>query len=406
MPMKKSEKEKKRKRRGQVIPRGPDAHLVRIFLHRDPATGKRVYHNKTFHGSVADAEKLCTQILAEVDKGDFFRPSVMSLNALLDRWLASRDVRAVTLEHYTRTARIYLRDALGTTPLSRLGPLVVQDFFDGLRARALSPGVIRNVHAVLSGACSYAVKKKLIKENPAADVDKPKLRQRPLPAMTEEEAARFIDAARTDPNGLLFTFWLFTGLRPAELLGVRWTDIELAGEGETAYGVLRVSQRVVWLKGSKLDIDEPKSEAGNRPIYFPVWLHCDLMGHKARQAEHKRRIGNYTDMGLVFAAPTGLPMRRDFVSAAMLKPLLKRAGLSDVYSPYTLRRSFCSLLRRAGVSAKEVSEQMGHSNPTFTERTYRTVYDSAKREMSDKLESVLSRGVGTQGAHNEADAVM
>lgn len=330
----------------------------------------------------------------------------MSLNALLDRWLASRDVRAVTLEHYTRTAGIYLRGALGTTPLSRLGPLVVQDFFDGLRARGLSPGVIRNVHAVLSGTFRYAVRKRLLKENHAAGVDKPKLRQKPLPAMTEEEAARFIEAARVDPNGLLFTFLLFTGLRPAELLGVRWTDVERAGEGKTAYGVLTVRQRIVWLKGAKLDVDEPKSEAGKRPIYFPAWLLCDLMEHKARQDEHRRRVGDYTDMGLVFAKPTGLPMRRDAVSAGMLKPLLKRAGLPLTYSPYTLRRSFCSLLRRAGVSAKEVSEQMGHTNVSFTEKTYRTVYDSAKREMSDKLESVLSGGGCTQEAHNESQIVM
>jgi integrase len=330
----------------------------------------------------------------------------MALNALLDRWLSSRDVRAVTLDHYARTARAYLRGALGATPLSRLGPLVVQDFFDGLRARGLSPGVIRNVHAVLSGALRYAVRKKLLKENPAAEVDKPKLRQKPLPAMTEAEATRFVEAARVDPNGLLFTFWLYTGLRPAEFLGVRWTDIELAGEGEDAYGVLTVRQRIVWLKGGRLDVDEPKSEAGKRPIYFPAWLYSDLMEHKARQEEHRRQVGDYTDMGLVFARPTGLPMRRDAVSTGMLKPLLKRAGLPPTYSLYTLRRSFCSLLRRVGVSAKEVSEQMGHTSVSFTEKTYRTIYDSAKREMSDKLESVLSGGGCLHEAHNESGTVM
>jgi integrase len=90
----------------------------------------------------------------------------------------------------------------------------------------------------------------------------------------------------------------------------------------------------------------------------------------------------------------------------MLKPLLRRAGLPETYSPYTLRRSFSSLLRRAGVSAKEVSEQMGHTGPIFTDRVYVTVYDSAKREMSDKLESVLSGGGCTQEAHNESGAVM
>ena len=59
-----------------------------------------------------------------------------------------------------------------------------------------------------------------------------------------------------------------------------------------------------------------------------------------------------------------------------------------------------------GVSAKEVSEQMGHTSPEFTERVYVTLYDSAKREMSDTLEKLLSAGHGTQLAHNETDKVM
>ena len=56
--------------------------------------------------------------------------------------------------------------------------------------------------------------------------------------------------------------------------------------------------------------------------------------------------------------------------------------------------------------AKEVSEQMGHTNVAFTDRTYVTVYDSAKRELSDKLEQVLAGGACTQRAHHESDAVM
>lgn len=58
------------------------------------------------------------------------------------------------------------------------------------------------------------------------------------------------------------------------------------------------------------------------------------------------------------------------------------------------------------MSAKEVSEQMGHTNPEFTERVYVTIYDSAKREMSDTLERLLSADAGTQLAHNETDKVM
>jgi integrase len=90
----------------------------------------------------------------------------------------------------------------------------------------------------------------------------------------------------------------------------------------------------------------------------------------------------------------------------MLKPLLEPAGLPAEFSPHTRRRTFASLLRRANVSAREVSGQMGHTSPDFTEKVYVTLYDSAKREMSDTLERLLVIGPGTQLAHNETDKVM
>jgi integrase len=404
--MKDTEKDKKRKRRGQVITRSPDTHLIRVPLHRDPATGRRVYHNETFHGSKTQAEKRCTQLLARIDDGSYFRPSEMSVGELLDRWLSHRDVRPVTRVLYEKLARLYITPSIGALPLARLTPILLQDKFDELKGRGLAPLTIRNVRGALSSALKYAVRLRLLRENPVADIVTPKAKRRPVRAMTEEQATRLVETARTDPHGLMFVFWLFTGLRPAEFIGLRWADVELAGEGEHAYGVLNVRQTVVRVKDLGWDFYEPKTEAGKRPVYFPAWLYYDLMEHKARQEEHKRKLGDYRDHGLVFAASNGEPMMRQTVSMRMLKPLLVRAGLPSEFSPYTMRRSFSSLLRRAGVSAKEVSEQMGHTNVNFTDDVYVTVYDSAKREMSDKLERVLSAGLGTQQAHNETDAVM
>lgn len=404
--MKDTEKEKKRKRRGQVTERGPNTFLVRVPLHRDPVTGRRVYHNETFHGSRANAEKRCTQLLAQVDDGSYFRPSEMSVGELLDRWLSHRDVRPVTHALYEKLARSYVKPSIGALPLARISPLVLQDVFDSLKTKGLAPLTIRNVRGVVSSAFKYAVRLRLLRENPAAGVETPKAKRRPVRAMTEDEAARFVGAARTDRHGLMFVFWLHTGLRPAEFIGLRWPDIELAGEGEHSYGVVNVRQTIVRVGGDGWGFYPPKTEAGRRPVYFPAWLYHDLMGHKARQEELKRKLGDYHDHGLVFAASNGEPLMRQSVAKRMLKPLLKRAGLPAEFTPYTLRRSFSSLLRRAGVSAKEVSEQMGHANVNFTDEVYVTVYDSAKREMSDKLEQVLSGAACTQQAHNETEAVM
>lgn len=402
----KEKDEKEVRRRGQIIPRGPDTYLICVPLSRDPATGRRTYHNETFRGTRAGAEKRCTKLLAEIDDGSYFCPSEMTVGELFDRWLAHRDVRPVTLEMYEKMARIYLKPALGAVPLARLTPVAVQDALDALKARGLAPLTVRNARDVLRGALKYAVKLRLVRENPVTDVEVGKAKRLPVRAMTEEEAVRFLSEARRDPTGLPFVLWLFTGLRPAEFLGLRWPDIELAGEGESAYGVLRVRQTVVRTTRKGWAFYEPKTEAGQRPVYFPAWLYSDLMEHKAGQERHKREFGDYHDHGLIFPSGNGEPRFRQDLSSRMLKPLLRRAGLSVEFTPYTLRRTFSSLLRRAGVSAKEVSEQMGHTSPEFTERVYVTVYDSAKREMSETLEKLLSAGPGTQLAHNETDKVM
>ena len=55
------EKPDKKKTRGrtsgQIVKRGEKKYLIRIFLGRDDSTGKRHYHNKTFHGTQTDAQK-------------------------------------------------------------------------------------------------------------------------------------------------------------------------------------------------------------------------------------------------------------------------------------------------------------------------------------------------------------
>lgn len=220
--------------------------------------------------------------------------------------------------------------------------------------------------------------------------------------MTEAEAARFVEFARGSERGLMFLLWLHTGLRPAEFIGLRWDAIELLKDGDRSYGVAHVRETVVRQKGGGSIFSPPKTEKGRRPVYFPAWLYDDLTAHRARQDRME-----YTRVyGFVFAARNGQPLLRHNIAKRGLKPLLKEAGLPEEFTLYTLRRSFASLLRRAGVSAKEVSEQMGHEHSNFTDDVYVTVYDSAKREMSDALERLISGAGGTQVAHTESEKIM
>lgn len=404
------EPNKSHKRRGQVIDRGPRTFLIRIPKNHDEE-GRRCYHNETFYGSRTDAESRCIELLAEIQSGRFFEPAKITCGELFDRWIAHcerRGIRAVTLTLYRRTLRVNFREAIGQLPLSRLSTITLQDLFDGLHDRGLKPLTIRNARAILTSALRYAMKLKLINENPIEGIETPKPKRRPVRGMNEDEAVRFVEAARAATDGFKFIFWLYTGLRPAEFIGLRWTSIESVQElkdGQSIeYGIVHVRESIVRPEGGGWLAYEPKTEKSIRDIYIPAWLYGELMEHKRTQQVHARDFGSgYKDNGLVFPGLAGEPRFRTHIASHDLKPLLKAAGLDPSFTLYTIRRSFSSLLRRAGVSAKEVSEQMGHLSTSFTDDVYVTVYDSAKKDMAGKLEQLLA---GTQAAHMPSDRIM
>lgn len=62
------------KRAGQIIKRGENTWLVRIFTGRD-TRGKRGYLNKTVRGTKKEAQSYLTDTLAAMNKGTFIEPS-------------------------------------------------------------------------------------------------------------------------------------------------------------------------------------------------------------------------------------------------------------------------------------------------------------------------------------------
>src|SRR5205085_12030064 len=73
---------------GQIIPRGEDTWLVRVFMGRD-GQGKRRYLNKTIRGKKKDAQDYLSKILTAISTGTFVEPSPLTVEEYLDKWLAA-----------------------------------------------------------------------------------------------------------------------------------------------------------------------------------------------------------------------------------------------------------------------------------------------------------------------------
>ncbi|MGH9944473.1 MAG: site-specific integrase, partial [Pyrinomonadaceae bacterium] len=230
---------------GQIIKRGRQTWLVRIFTGRD-AKGKRRYFNKTIHGTKKEADKYLSATLTAISTGTFVEASPLTLSAYLDRWLEVAARPRLTERTYTSyewLLKQHVRPAIGERKLADVRPLHVQAIYSHMLAPKLKddetpkPGVtyglglsacsVRYTHAVLSSALKQAVRWHMLARNPCEAVELPRKVPREMQAFAPDEAARFLKAAAEDKHGTLFTFALATGMRPEEYLALRWSDVDL-----------------------------------------------------------------------------------------------------------------------------------------------------------------------------------
>jgi integrase len=160
----------------------------------------------------------------------------------------------------------------------------------------------------------------------------------------------------------LYVLSLTAGLRMGEALGLKWSDVDLAG------GSLRVNRQLQRMrreedagKPGRLVFSEPKN-ASRRTVDLPQRALAALK----RQLEEKLGAGgSYEDSGLVFATAKGTPLDAHNVVNRHFKPLLRRAGLPDIRW-HDLRHSCFTLLLSRDVHPKFVQHLAGHASIQLT----------------------------------------
>lgn len=386
----------------QIICRGSNKHLVRIFLNRDE-TGKRRYLNRTITGTKKDAQRWARENELKRDRNREENPdtwiSMMKLTVsdFLDKWLEAwlHSTRENTFSSYENLMRLYVRPTLGHHLLAQLRPHHVEGLYKELREKGLSGRTIRHVHARLCTAMNWALTIELIPKSPMRAVRAPRIEKKEMHFLTPDEAKDFLAATERTSWGLILKFALATGLRPEEYLGLQWNALDLNDPKRGAAYVRKVVIELV--KGGGWRWDDPKSRNGVRTVYFPGALVQEFKRHRIKQNELRLRMGSdYQDNDLVFATGVGTPIGRRFLTFYHFKPTLRRAGLSESIRLYDLRHSYVTLSLLSGVPPKVVSEQAGHSRVAFTLDNYAHVLPQEREGASDKLERLLVFGAASQ----------
>src|ERR1700692_2675143 len=119
---------------GHIRERSPGSWEIRYSLGTDPATGKRWMVTATVRGARRTAEKELRRLLRTVDTGEHVDPTRLTVGEWLATWLgAIRDeVSPKSPERYSEIVNHYLAPTLGSSPIAKLAPAHIQEFYSAL----------------------------------------------------------------------------------------------------------------------------------------------------------------------------------------------------------------------------------------------------------------------------------
>jgi len=293
----------------------------------------------------------------ESKAADRYRPAPpLTVKGYLEKWLDEQEkyLKTSTWSGYHKIIKNQLIPAFGEIILAQLSKKIVSDW---LKSKAVTPKTAGNIISPLRTALDDAVEDELIDHNPLAnwrikrkrgqikasdDID---------PFDADERAA--ILSVLTGQNKNMVLFWFWTGLRPSELIALDWSDIDFV------HSKVRVNKALTQAATAP---ELPKTEAGDRYV--------DLLP-PAITALKAQKDYTYLAGQEIFQNPrTGARWGGDApIRKTMWIHALKRAGVRYRY-PYQCRHSFATMMLDAGENIRWISAQLGHTDWTFTARTY------------------------------------
>lgn len=252
----------------------------------------------------------------------------------------------------------------------------------------LGPATILKIHNIISGALSAAVRWGWIRTNPAEIANKPSPpRPQPKPP-TPDEASLIINRAWSESLDWGTFVWLVmvTGLRRAEVIALRWFDIDLDG------GFVSVRRNYIRLRGRNIEKDTKTHQM--RRVAIDAATVEVLKEHHQRYVRTIRQLDPdaepKNDAYLFSYEPT---YDRPYdPSAATHKYADMCAAIGIDSHLHALRHYSATELLAAGVDLRAVAGRLGHGGRGATTlRVYAAWVDESDRRAADILGGRMKR---------------
>ncbi len=274
---------------------------------------------------------------AEAEAIDVFKRETLSLSTptMSDLWQEYTEDRsdrpvATTMQY---TGKAVLKH-FGALRADQIEAKTCREYADIRYKAGVKPGTVWTELGHLSTVLNWAKKTRLIDHVP--NVERP---QKPAPKeryLTREEIKRLLDAPSQPHVKLAILLMLSTAARVGAVLELTWDRVDFERE----------------------QIDLRKSATGPRKGRAVVPMNEGL-----RAALLTATQAALSDHVVEWAGQPVKNITRGFASA------VQAAGLDGV-TPHVLRHTSAVHMAESGIAMAEISQFMGHSNTTITERVY------------------------------------
>lgn len=412
--------------RGRILKDGESQRPDGIYRYRyTDAYGKRhdVYSNrlvatdKVPKGSKPDLSLREKEKQINRDLDDGIKAQVensATLNELFQLYMSTKTkLKESTRTNYIYMYEKYVLDVLGSKKVKDIKYSTIYSFYSGLiDGLGFKPNSMEIIHSILHPVFRLAVRDEYIRMNPTEgamseikrtyDWEKPK-----RIALTIPEQEMLIDFLNTSESYCrwksIITFFLGTGCRVGEVIGLRWEDCDF--EKKT----ISINHNTIYRKykgesESRFHITTPKTKAGIRMI--PML--SDVKNALLAEYNLQQQIGFCDEIidgysGFIFQNRFGSLLSSNDINRALeriytacnneererAKKEKRPPVLIRHFSVHNLRHTFCTRFCENESNLKVIQEIMGHADIETTMNIYAEATTEKKVESFANLEGKI-----------------
>ena len=359
--------------------------------------GRRKQVRRRGFDTKKDAQAALTALQGDTQRGVYVAPLRSTLGEfLVDEWLPARSVtlRPSTTAAYEQLIRNYVLPSIGGCRLQTVDGATLNRLYGELLTsgrtaarRNAGPGLsiktVRNLHGVLTRAFRDGVRWGHLQRNPCDAADPPKGASPEMKVWSVDELRQFSKSVASHRWAAVWALIATTGMRRGEILGLRWTDVDLDARTVTIR-----STRIRYK--STITTSTPKTARGNRTIAIGPAIASALRGWKRQQTAERLLNGEaWADRdGLVVSNVDGSAPNPEAFSNLFVD-LANRAGLPPIRL-HDLRHSYATAALATGVPVKVVSQRVGHADVGVTLKVYAHVMPGDDEDAALRADSLLA----------------